>query len=329
VAWNFAEFSKIETDPLRKSVIDTLLYRVNVLELVPWETIGQLSTAVVAIQDLPSVGFRAINAGYTESTGHLKQKVEHIALLGGDIDTDKAYARAKNTIADARALMQDLMLKAMAYHLNYVFIEGDPEANPTNYEFKGIRKRIDDIYDEGHTSQKFACPTTAGDGILLSSAESHNFLDGLYQLMYSMKEGKPDVLLMSQKCLLATNSVLRREKLLTTTQDMFGRWVDSFMGARLLDMGTKADQVTQIIGDDEDSSGNVGQSSECTSIYAVKFGEGDMTWGICEYPLEVEDLGELESKPVFRTRVDFPCGLATVDPRSLSRMYGIIPDAST
>ena len=328
MAWTLAELSKIETDLLRKSVIDTLLWRANMLELVPWETIGQLSTGVVAIQDLPSVGFRALNAGYTESTGHLKHKTESVALLGGDIDTDKAIARAKNTIADARALMQELMLKAMAYHMNYVFIEGNPEANPTNYEFKGIRKRIDDLYTDGYTSQKFACPTTAGDGFLLSSGESHKFIDGLYQLMYSMPEGKPDVLLMSQKCLLAANSALRREKLLTTTQDIFGRWVDNFMGARMIDMGVKADQSTQIITDTESTAGAVDGSGECTSIYAVKFGEGDMTWGICEYPLEVEDLGQLETKPVYRTRVDFPCGLATVDPRSLGRMYGIIPDAS-
>lgn len=324
MAWTYAEFSKIETDPLRKSIIDTLLYRVNMLEKIPWETIGQLSTAVIRIQDLPSVGFRAINAGYTESTGHLEQKVEHIALLGGDIDTDKAYARAKNTVADARALMQDLMLKAMAYHMNYVFIEGDPTSDP--YSFKGIRKRVDDIYAEGYTEQKFACPTTAGDGFLLSTAETHNFLDGLYKLIYVTKD-KPDYLLMSQKCLLAVNSALRREKLLGNDKDMFGRWVDTFMGIPLVDMGYKADQSTQIITDTEADTGEPG-SSECTSIYAVKFGEGDMTWGICEYPLEAEDLGELESKPVFRTRVDFPCGLATVDPRSLARMYAIIPDAS-
>lgn len=325
MALTYAELSKIETDLLRKSVIDTLLWRVSVLEMLPFETIGQLSTAVVSIQDLPSVGFRALNAGYTESTGHLKHKTEHIALMGGDIDTDKAIARAKNTIADARALMQELMLKAMAYKFNDVFINGNPETSP--YEFKGIRERIDDIYAEGYTTQKIDCGC-GGHGILEDTADTHNFLDKLYQLMYSMKEGKPDFLLMSQKCLLATNSALRREKLLNTAQDIFGRWVDTFMGARLVDMGTKADQTTQIITDTETSAGLDG-SDEHTSIYAVKFGEGDMTWGIQEYPMEVEDLGQLEAKPVYRTRVDFPCGLATVDPRSLGRLYGVIPDASS
>jgi len=86
-------------------------------------------------------------------------------------------------------------------------------------------------------------------------------------------------------------------------------------------MGTKADQSTQIITDTEDSDGLDG-SDVRSSIYFVSFGMGDMTWGIQEYPIEVEDLGLLKTQPVYRTMVDWPLGLATVDPRSLVRLYG-------
>jgi len=51
--WTLAELSKIETDTLRKSVIDTLLMEASVLEMVPWETIGQLATTIVRYHDLP------------------------------------------------------------------------------------------------------------------------------------------------------------------------------------------------------------------------------------------------------------------------------------
>lgn len=325
MAWTYAELSKIETDILRKSVIDTLLMETNSLELVPWETIGQLSTGFIAVQDLPSVGFRKINAGYTESTGHLKQKVEHVSLLGGDIDTDIAYARAKNTIADARALMQQLMLKAMAYKFNDCLINGNPEVTPE--EFKGLRQRVDDVVAEGYTGQKVDC-ACAGKGILNDSAARHAFLDKLDTLIYAMKGHKPAYIFMNSKLLLAIRSLLRQEKLLDTTKDMFDRVIDVYMGARLVDVGVKADQTTEIITSTETSAGLDG-SDEHTSLYAVTFGEGDMTWGIQEYPLEARDLGELETLPVFRTRVDFPCGLATVEPRSIGRMYGIIPDASS
>ena len=55
------ELSKIETDTLRKSVMDTLLMEASVLELIQWETIGALATTIVRMGTLPSVGFRKIN----------------------------------------------------------------------------------------------------------------------------------------------------------------------------------------------------------------------------------------------------------------------------
>jgi hypothetical protein len=313
--WTLAELSKIETDTLRKSVIDTLLMEANLLELCPWESIGQLATTIVRYQDLPSVGFRKINEGYSESTGHFEQAVEHISLCGVDIDTDKAIARAKNTIADARAIQQVMALKGMAYSFNDKFINGDPTSDPE--EYKGLLKRVDEIYAEGHTTQLI--DVVEPDQLPGDSAANHAFLDKLDELMYSIKGHKPDFLLMSTKMLLIARSILRREKLLDNTRDMFDRVIDVYQGARMIDIGTKADQLTDIITNSETKGGGTGE----TSIYAVKFGIGEFLWGIQEYPLEVNDLGELEAKPVYRTRVDWPLGLAQIDPRSIARLYGI------
>ena len=325
--WTLAELSKIETDVLRKSIIDTLIMESNLMELCPWETIGQLSVGVIRIQDLPSVGFRRINGAYDSTDiGHFEHKVEQISLFGRDIDTDEAIARAKNTIADARAIQQSLTLKGMAYAFNDKFINGKVTADAP-LEFNGLRERVDGVYAEGYTSQKIDA-ATAGVGILNSSAASQAFLDKLDTLMYAIKGHKPDFLLMNTKMLLAVRSLLRREKLLDTTKDMFDRTVDTYLGARMVDIGVKADQVTEIILNTETTAGLPG-GSECTSIYAVKFGIGDMTWGIQEFPLEAKDMGELETKPAFRTRVTWNLGLSTVDPRSIGRLYNIVPDASS
>jgi len=318
MAWTLAELSKIETDVLRKSVIDTMIMESNILEMCPWETIGQLSTGVVSIQDLPSVGFRKINAGYEESTGHFQHKIEHISLLGGYIDTDKALARAKNTIADARAIQQQLMIKAMTYEFNDKFINGNPSGSGTSLEFKGLLGRVDDINSDGYTSQKVQHDVTT---VLATDAKMYAFLDAIDQCIYSIKGHKPDYALMSQRTLLGLRSLLRRLKLLDTTKDMFDRVVDVYQGVRLIDMGVKADQSTQIITDVETNAG-VTTGSNRSSIYFVKFGMGDMSWGIQQYPIEVEDLGLMTDKPVYRTMVDWPLGLATVDPRSLVRLYG-------
>ncbi len=320
--WTLAELSKIETDTLRKSVVDTLIMESNLLEIVPWETIGQLATTIVKIKDLPSVGFRKINEGYAESIGHFEQAVENISLFGGDIDTDIAIARAKNTIADARAIQQTLKLKAVAFDFNDNFINGDPSTDPE--EYKGLYKRIDDVNAAGYTDQYIDLGDTSDKGILRTQATRFAFLDKLNELIYAIAGHDPAFLLMNKKMLLAVRSLLLREKLLDTTNDMFNRKIDVYLGARMIDIGVKADQSTEIILNTEDKGGG----SFETSIVAVKFGIGDMTWGIQQYPLEVRDIGELESKPVYRTRVDWNLGLATVNPRSIGRLYGIRADAT-
>lgn len=321
--WTLAELSKIETDILRKSVIDTLIMESNIMELCPWETIGQLSTGIVKIKDLPSVGFRKVNEGYAESIGHFEQAVENISLFGGDIDTDIAIARAKNTIADARAIQQTLKLKAVAFDFNDNFINGNPTADPE--EYKGISKRVDDVNSAGYTDQLIDLADTTDYGILRDSAARFAFLDKLNELIYAIVGHSPDFLFMNKKMLLATRSLLLREKLLETTSDMFNRKIDVYLGARMVDIGVKADQTTEIITNTETKGGG----SYETSILAAKFGIGEMTWGIQQYPLEVRDLGEIDSKPVYRTRVDWNLGLATVNPRSIGRLYGIRADSTS
>lgn len=46
-------------------------------------------------------------------------------------------------------------------------------------------------------------------------------------------------------------------------------------------------------------------------IYAVKFGTDQYVHGLSNGGVQVRDLGELNTKPCYRTRIEFYCGLAT------------------
>ncbi|MFA5384149.1 MAG: major capsid protein [Eubacteriales bacterium] len=318
------ELSKIETDTLRKSVIDTLLMEAVAMQMLPWETIGQLATTVVRLGSLPSVGFRKVNEGYSVGTGSFEQKVENISLMGGYFDTDKAIARAKNTIASARAITQVMMTKAIAYKFNDKFINGNPQTDPE--EFKGCKERVTDVYNEGYTGQlvDFECD---GVGILNSSAHSNDFLNFLDKLIYQIPGHKPDFLWMNHKLLLAIRAILRKEKLLSSMTDYNNVVVDTYGNTRLVDIGVKQDQTTEIILNTETAAG-AATGGESTSLYATKFGIGDMLWGIQEYPLEVTDKGLLEDKPIYRTELDWPLGLAQANPYAIARGIDIIADSS-
>ncbi len=325
MAFTLVDLSKIEKDILRKSVLDTFIMESNIMELLQFETIGAMATTVVRYQDLPSVGFRNINGTFSSSDGHLEQQVETISAMGGFSDTDKIIAATKNTIADARGLQQTMSVKAMAFFMNDKFINGDPEVDEK--EFLGLEKRIDNLNSEGFTGQFIDNAGTSGDGILLNSAERHNFLDHVDQAIYAISGHNPAFSLMNSTLLLAFRSLLRREGLLDTTKDSFDRTVDVYDNVRLHDIGVKADQVTEILPNTEtlEDAG----AAESTSMYFVKTGIGENFWGIQTYPMDVDDKGLLQTSPVFRTEIDWPVGFAQANPYSLSRLYAIIPNSST
>ncbi|KKK83039.1 hypothetical protein LCGC14_2797360, partial [marine sediment metagenome] len=110
---------------------------------------------------------------------------------------------------------------------------------------------------------------------------------------------------------------------LNQAQDMFGRIINMYQGVPLIDIGIKADQSTEIITNGESLSGGADE----TSIYAVKYGPEEYFWGIQQAPLEVRDLGEIDTKPVLRDRVEWVVGLAHSNPRALARAYGFVADS--
>lgn len=313
--YTLADLSKLEKDTLRKSVIDGLLMECDLMQFVPWETLGQLSTTIVRYSEIPSVGFRKINEGYAEGSGKTEQISEQISAMGRNIDTDKLIVAAKNTVAEARALRQAQVLKGMAYTFNDKFINGSRVTDPE--EFDGISYRIDSL-----TGQKITASSASGGlDVMADSAGMNTFLDKLDELIYAIDGHRPSCLLMNSTALLHTRSVLRRLGLLTTTKDMFGRSIDMYGSIPMYDIGVKYDQSTLIITNGEAGSG--GGTAHCTSIYAVKFEVGTELWGIQTYPLDVTDMGLLEDGVTYRTVVDWPLSLANAGRRSMARLYSL------
>jgi hypothetical protein len=71
----------------------------------------------------------------------------------------------------------------------------------------------------------------------------------------------------------------------------------------------------------------IGGVEMCSSIYAVKFGsaEGDQAvTGLTNGGVQVRDLGELDTLPVFRTRLEFYTGLATFGGQAAARLTGVL-----
>ena len=104
--------------------------------------------------------------------------------------------------------------------------------------------------------------------------------------------------------------------------DIGGKRAVMWNGVPIIDIGTTA-AGAQIIPMTETQ----GSSSVTGSMYAVKFGqdEGDQAvTGLTNGGVQVMDLGQLQEKPAYRTRIEFYCGLATFGGRAAARLKGVL-----
>lgn len=99
-------------------------------------------------------------------------------------------------------------------------------------------------------------------------------------------------------------------------RDAFGRQVTKFGE---VEIRTIDDDILPFT----ESSTDATPTNDTGSIYAVKMGALEYVAGLRNGGVTARDLGELDTLPVFRTRIEFYCGLATFHPKAVARLKGI------
>lgn len=119
-------------------------------------------------------------------------------------------------------------------------------------------------------------------------------LDHLNQLLDKVYGGA-DVLFMSKTTRRAVLAILQESHhYIESGEDSFGRMIVAYNG---IPIRTVEDDV---IGAD--------------IIYAIKLGVMQYVCGLTNGGINVRDLGEIDSMPVLRTRIEFYCGMAVFTP---------------
>lgn len=322
---SIVEVAQASEDKLEKGVLMQVLRASDVIGDVPWVTKNTLRVRGTRWQELPTPGFRQFNAGYDEDTGTLEQWTDGIFPFGMDIYIERQFKGLDEMVEDAEVTQSLMALQAMAMEFNYYFIEGTPAGGG----FTGLRHRI---MGAAWPARCRVSLGTAGDTlkVFASAANQHTFLDGVHELIDAVG-GKADCLYMNRNTRLLFSSLARRQGLLDTTKDQFDRVVESFMGAKLRDIGLRADQATEIILSTE-IAGDDGTDS--TSIYAVRYGTpngdenvkgGDGLHGVQKNTLKVYDPlngGEMEASPTYLRRIDWPVTVSPMgDNFCMARLY--------
>lgn len=315
MALTLAEAAKLSTNMLQRGVLETFVIESSVLDRIPFLDIEGNAYQYNAEAALPGVEFRAVNSGYTESTGTFVQASEGLVILGGDADVDNFIIKTRGNLNDQKAEQTRMKVKAISYKFQDTFINGDVAVDANSFD--GLKKRL-------VGGQVLVAGTNGLAVVGADDAARHNFLDKLDDLIAAatFNGQRPDALYMNDLVLGKIRSSARRLTIYDQTTDTFGKKIDLYNGLPLLDIGTKADG-TRILPQTE----TTGASSITSSIYAVRFGqdEGDMAvTGLTNGGVDTRDLGELETKSVQRVRIEFFTGLAVFGGKAAARLTGVL-----
>lgn len=312
MAVTLAQSAVLSQDALQRGVIETFIQESVVLDRIPMLTIEGNAYAYNAEQTLPGVEFRAVNAAYTESTGVVNQLTEKLVILGGDADVDTFIVQTRGNLNDQRAVQTRMKVKAATYKYQDAFINGDVATDANGFD--GLKKRL--------TGGQVITAGTNGLPVLgANEAAQQAFLDKLDEAIAAVR-GQIDAMYMNGAILAKLRSSARRLHFYDQTTDDFGRTVSTYNGIPMLNIGTTAAGVEILPQTETQGSSNV-----ASSIYFVKFGQDESDGGVTGLTnggVQVKDLGEIDAKPVFRTRIEFFCGLGVFGGKAASRLQGVL-----
>lgn len=310
-AVTLAQSANLSQNDLQRGVVETFVLESSVLDRIPLIEIDGNAYAYNEEATLPGVEFRAVNSAYAESTGTVNPRTESLVILGGDADVDTFIAQTRSNLNDQRAIQTRLKVKAAVTKYQDAFVNGDVAVDANSFD--GLKKRL--------TGTQVLDAATNGLPVIgASSADRQAFFDSLDALIASVPGG-PDALYMNSAIRAKIRGAARREGGWSSEAEAeTGKRIERYNDIPMLDIGKKADG-SEIIPNTETQ----GSATDASSIYAVRWSESEEDAGVgavTNGDIQVKDLGEIDAKPVYRTRIEFFCGLAVFG-KGAARLRGV------
>lgn len=287
-------------DVIKNAIIELYAGSSDILANLPFENISGNAMKYNREGALPGVGFRGVNEAYTPSTGILNPLTESLVIAGGDLDVDKFIVDTMG--ANQRAVHEGMKVRALSLAWTGKFINGDTASDPR--EFDGLKVRITG-------DQKIAAGSSA-NGTALS----------LYKLDEAIDQTlDPTHIIMNKGMARRFTQAARSSSVggnINFTTNEFGKRIMEYNGLPILTVDLDNTLSSIITNTEACTSG----TATGTSIYIVSFGDGMFT-GIQNGTIDVRDLGELQTQPVFRTRVEWYNGIAIFNGRAATRIWSI------
>ena len=274
----------------------------DLLSVLPFRSIEGNSLRYRREESLPSVGFRHVNAALEESYGEISMQSEALHLYGGDLRVDRAILQLEGP--EAKAWNIQARVRAMRHDFERAFIKGS-EAASNGLEFDGLQARVKE------TSSQYVANQSGNSGAL-----SFRALDEALDAVDAVG---------GQKYILCSKAA--RRALTAGSRDAGINGGIHIMADELGRQRTMYGDTPLLIVDRDQTNAEILGATEAnntTSLYVVSFGDTHVT-GLQNGTISVRELGESSAKPEMVTRIEWYCGLAVMNGRSVARLGKIDP----
>lgn len=303
MALTLTEASKLSNDTLLTGVIETITQESGILNRLPFITVLGNGLTYNRQNAAPSVDFYSVGDTWQESTPTFTQHTATLRILGGDADIDNFLKRTRSNVQDLEAEVLALKAKAWRDRFEDTFVNGDQTVDPN--AFDGLNRLL---------APEQTIPSGPNGAALT--------LDKLDELIDAIRPGKPDLLMMSRRSRRGLNKLARNTgTFLETDRDEFGMFMQYYDGIPIV--------INDWISDEQ----TVGSNDDCSTIYAIKLTPGEGLNGLASAPadgssatiIEVDEVGDLETKDATRYRVKGYVGLALFRTTCLAALTGVRP----
>ena len=293
-------------ETLKATVMELYAKNSDIMQYMPFENISGGSLVFNREQTLPAAGFRALNEAYSEGSGTVDRVTEVLSIAGGDLDVDVMLMKTGN--ADQRGTQEAMKIKALSLAMTKTIVKGDVGTTPKEFDGLQVRCQGDQLVNAGSAS--------GGDALSLIKLD---------ELIDTVDE--PTHLLMNKGMRRRLSAAARLYTVggyITYELDAFGRSVTKYNDLPIM-VADKDNEYNDIMPFTEacTSGDSVG-----TSIYCLSFAENGVV-GLQNGDMDVRDMGEIDTQPVYRTRIEWYISLAVLRARAVARLRYIKDAAVT
>lgn len=336
-AVTLAEYAVNHNDPLVTKVTKSLLKTWNCLEDIKFFTDNSMIQKGVRWKDSDvsnfTVAHRALNSVPTVTKAKPAPYMEQAYIISAQFQIDTRN-KDRNVIQDPAQMQIDGWMQAWRYAINYWFINNaqDGASGHDTLGPVGLRTRLDNpsVYGCALNGSNADCKIDGGGttfGVNMSQDNALQVIDRIEQLLNFMDSPNGDGIVLymndyAKRSLKWAVGKLGAAAGWTTHKDAFDRTVEYYRGAKVQDVGRKADQTTRIITATETSAGADGTSTY-TSIYGVHH-DTEYFCGWQYEPLKPKNLGVDPTNGVaINIVIDWPYGWWMQNTRAIARIYDL------